>query len=98
MSSKQYGLKAGLKVFKGGGLQAVSSNINDNLHGRGVIEPEPSLQVTAKIQKASLPYLMFLKQKRCRKTRPEVVLMAGSNANLSLRKKPHHRRYPHTPS
>ena len=67
MSSKQYGLKAGLRVFKDGGLKAVSRVINDNLHGRGVIEPVPILQVTAKIQKASLPYLMFLKQKRCGK-------------------------------
>ena len=67
LSSKQYGLKAGLKVFKSKGLAAVSSEIEDNLHGRGVIEPVPANKVTGMIRKASLPYLMFLKQKRCGK-------------------------------
>ena len=42
LSSKQYGLKAGLKVFKSKGLATISSEIEDNLHGRGVIEPAPS--------------------------------------------------------
>ena len=67
LSSKQYELKEGLKVFKHAGLDAVSSEIKDNLHGRGVIEPIHQNKVNAKTRKASLPYLMFLKQKWCRK-------------------------------
>ena len=39
MSTKQYGMKAGLKVFGDAGLDVVASEIRDNLHGRGVIEP-----------------------------------------------------------
>ena len=35
MSTKQYGMKASLKVFDDRGLDAVSSEIKDNLHGRG---------------------------------------------------------------
>ena len=67
MSSKQYGLKAGLKVFGEAGLAAVASEIRDNLHGRGVIEPVKKERVTSEIRKKSLPYLMFLKRKRCGK-------------------------------
>ena len=54
-------------MFKSKGLAAIYSEIEDKLHGRGVIEPAPSNEVTGKIRKASLPYLMFLKQKRCGK-------------------------------
>ena len=54
MSSKQYGLNAGLKVFKDDGLEAVSNEIKNNLHGRGVIEPVKQHMVTGKIRKASL--------------------------------------------
>ena len=38
-STKQYGMNAGLKVFGDEGLDTVSSEIRDNLHGRGVVEP-----------------------------------------------------------
>ena len=47
-SSKQYGIKAGLKVFKQDGLKAVASEIRDNLHGRGVIDPVKKNKVTKK--------------------------------------------------
>ena len=67
MSSKQYVLKAGLKIFKDPGYDAVASEIRNNLHGRGVISPVKQRDVTGKIRKASLPYLMFLKRKRCGK-------------------------------
>ena len=67
MSTKQYGMKAGLKVFGDAGLDAVASEIRDNLHGRGVIEPVKRELVTHSIRKQSLPYLMFLKRKRCGK-------------------------------
>ena len=46
LSSKQYGFKVGLKVFKSKGLAAIFSEIEDNLHGRGVIEPAPASEVT----------------------------------------------------
>ena len=39
ISTKQYGMRAGLKVFGDAGRNAVASEIIDNLHGRGVIEP-----------------------------------------------------------
>ena len=64
MSTKQYGMKAGLKIFGDGGLDAVSSEIRDNLHGRGVIEPVRRERVTHHIRMESLSYLMFLKRKR----------------------------------
>ena len=63
LSSKQYGLKAAIKVFQTEGLTCMASEIRDNLHGRGVIKPVIKHQVNWKIQKESLPYLMFLKQK-----------------------------------
>ena len=40
MSTKQYGgIAAGLKIFGADGYEAVASEIRDNLHGRGVIDP-----------------------------------------------------------
>ena len=67
LSTKQYGMKAGLKVFGEPGMAAVASEIRDNLHGRGVIEPVKKEQVTYKIRRMALSYLMFLKRKRCGK-------------------------------
>ena len=64
LSSKQYGLKAGLKVFKSKGLAEISSEIEDNLHGRGVIEPAPANEVTGKIRKASLIPPSLISKKR----------------------------------
>jgi len=61
MSTKQYSMKAGLKIFVDGGLDAVSSKIRDNLHGRGVIEPVKRERVTHHIGMESLSYLVFLK-------------------------------------
>ena len=60
-------MKAGLKVFGNEGLKAVTSEIRDNLHGRGVIEPVLIKSVNFNIRKNSLSYLMFLKRKRCGK-------------------------------
>ena len=65
LSTKQYGMKVRLKVFGEAGLAAVVSDIRDNLYGRGVIEPVTKEQVTYEMRKKSLPYLMFLKRKRC---------------------------------
>ena len=67
MSTKKYGMKAGLKVFGNTRLDAVASEIRDNLHRRGVIEPVKRELVTHSIRRQSRPYLMFLKQKRCGK-------------------------------
>ena len=65
MSSKQYGMNAGLKVFGQAGYDAITSEIKDNLHGRGVIDPVKSALVGRKIRMEALSYLMFLKRKRC---------------------------------
>ena len=46
MSTKQYGMAAGLKVFGADGYDAVASEIRDNLHGRGVIDPVRHNMVT----------------------------------------------------
>ena len=54
-------------MFGDAGLAAVASEIRDNLHGRGVIKPVKSEQVTSEIRKKSLPYLISLKRKRCGK-------------------------------
>jgi len=67
MSTKQYGMAAGLKIFGADGYEAIASKIRDNLHGRGVIDPVRHNNMTHDICKASLPYLMLLKRKRCRK-------------------------------
>ena len=58
---------AGLKIFGEDGYNGVASEICNNLHGRGVIDPVRCNKVTHDIRKASLPYLMFLKRKRCGK-------------------------------
>ena len=62
-------MKVGLKVFGEAGLDAVGSEIRDNLHGRGVIEQVKQELVTRIIRNQSLPYLMFLKRKRCGKVK-----------------------------
>ena len=67
MPRKQYGMATGLKIFGEVGYDGVASEIRDNLHGRGVIDPVHRNKVTHDIRKASLPYLMFLKRKRCDK-------------------------------
>lgn len=66
---KQYGVTAGLKIFGEDGYDAPASEIRNSLHGRGVIDPVRCNKVTHDIRKASLPYLMFLKRKRCGKTK-----------------------------
>ena len=49
---------AGLKIFGEDGYDAVASEFDDNLHGRGVIDPVRRNKVTHGIGKESLPYLM----------------------------------------
>ena len=39
-------MKAGMKVFGDAGVAAVVSEIRDNLHGRGALEPVKREQVT----------------------------------------------------
>ena len=48
-------------------VSRTKDEICDNLHGRGVIEPVKKHMVSGKIWKGALPYLMFLKRKRCGK-------------------------------
>ena len=96
MSTKYYGTKAGLKVFGDAGLDAVASEIRDNFHGRGVIEPVKRELVTRSIRKQSLPYLVFLKRTRCGKIKGRGGVPTGeSNENSSRKRKPRLQGYRH---
>ena len=88
-------MNARLKVFGNAGRKAVVSEIRDNLHSRGVIEPVKQELVTSSIRKQFLPYLMFLKRKRCGKVEGEDAPTGENNENSSRRRKPHLRRYRH---
>jgi hypothetical protein len=60
----QYSVKKGLKVFGEAGAEAVVKEMKQ-LHQLNVIEPKAASMLTRAEKKASLEYLMFLKQKRC---------------------------------
>ena len=93
LSTNQYGMKAGLRVFREARLAAVASEIRDNLHGRGVIEPVKKEQVTYEMRNKSLPYLIFLKRKRCGKLKEGDVPTDGNNVNSYRRRKHPHPQY-----
>ena len=60
----QYSVKKGLKVFGEAGAEAVVKEMKQ-LDQLNVIEPKAASMLTRAEKKASLEYLMFLKQKRC---------------------------------
>jgi hypothetical protein len=60
----QYSAKKGLKVFGEAGAEAIISEMKQ-LDAMDVIEPKKADTLTKAEKKASLEYLMFLKQKRC---------------------------------
>ena len=96
MPTKQYGMAAGLICFGADGYEAVASETRDNLHGRAVIDPVRRNKVTHDIRKASLPYLMFLKRKRCGKIKGiGDALTVESNKNIYLERKLPHQLYRH---
>jgi hypothetical protein len=62
--TEQMSLKRGLKEFGKDGANAVISKLKQ-LDYLDAIKPVHSKKVTGEQKKASLPYLMYLKQKRC---------------------------------
>ena len=62
----QYGMKKGLLKYGEAGVAAVLSELKQ-LHDRGVLKPTDGTTLSPEERKASLPYLMFVKQKRCGK-------------------------------
>ena len=64
LSTPQYEFCKGLKLFGDEGYQAALRELDKNLVGRGCIEVLPESEVTYKIKKIALGYLMFLKRKR----------------------------------
>jgi Reverse transcriptase (RNA-dependent DNA polymerase) len=59
----QYSVRKGLKIFGEAGVEAVLQELQQ-LHNRKVIRPVLSSSLTYQEKKASLAYLMFLKEKR----------------------------------
>ena len=68
-STPQYGFRKGLELFGEEGHAAAVKELRDNLLGRGCLKMLKPNQVNSDIRKKALAYLMFLKQKRCGKTK-----------------------------
>mgnify|MGYP006313076593 FL=1 len=62
----QYSIKKGLELFGEAGAEAVIKELQQ-LHDRGVMVPKESSSLSSDEKRNALQYLMFLKQKRCRK-------------------------------
>jgi hypothetical protein len=62
----KHSVKKGLRLFGEAGKEAVFSEIQQ-LHQIEVIEPKMANMLTHEEKRASLHYLMFLKQKHCRR-------------------------------
>ena len=62
----QLNMKQGIKTFGRAGVDAVQSELKQ-LHDREVMQPIHADELSHEQKKASLQYLMFLKQKRCGK-------------------------------
>jgi hypothetical protein len=60
---RQMGMKRGIKVFGTRGVEAVQKELKQ-LHDRSVVKPRYADELTAAERRASLQYLMFLKEKR----------------------------------
>jgi hypothetical protein len=59
----QMGMKKGIKTFGARAVEAVQKELKQ-LHDRTVVKPRHASELTADQRKASLQYLMFLKEKR----------------------------------
>jgi hypothetical protein len=59
----QMGMKKGIKTFGARAVEAVQKELKQ-LHDRAVVKPRHASELTAEQRKASLQYLMFLKEKR----------------------------------
>ena len=68
LETPQMSLKAGLRTFGNDIVRAVEKEMHQ-LHDRGVMMPVHKKSLTSEQRKEALAYLMFLKQKRCRKVK-----------------------------
>ena len=68
LETPQMSLKAGLRAFGDDGVKAVEKEMCQ-LHDRGVMAPVHKKSSTPEQRKEALAFLMFLKQKRCRKVK-----------------------------
>ena len=64
----QYGVERGLKIFKELGTKAVMKEL-DQMHRMKVVSPMHIKDLSEQDIKNALPYLMFLKRKRCGKVK-----------------------------
>ena len=64
----QYGIERGLKIFKELGAEAVMKELRQ-LHNMDVITPMHIKELSEENIRNALPYLMFLKRKRCGKVK-----------------------------
>ena len=62
--TRQYGVRAGLKIFGEDGVKAVLKELRQ-IHERQVVVPLLPKEVTPDMKRKALPYLMFLKRKQC---------------------------------
>ena len=84
----QYTLSKGLQVFGPLGKEAVFHEMQQ-LHQRKVCEPRKATDLFANQRKASLGYLMFLKQKRSGQIKGRGVLMVGNNTYTLVKREKH---------
>ena len=62
--TKQYGVRQGIKIFGDEGVEAVLKELKQ-IHDRSVVTPIDPAKMTKEMRDKALPYLMFLKRKRC---------------------------------
>ena len=62
--TKQYGVRQGIKIFGDDGIDAVLKELKQ-LHDRVVVTPVDPNTMSDELKANALPYLMFLKRKRC---------------------------------
>jgi hypothetical protein len=68
-STPQYGFNRGLKEFGTMGYEATIKELDDNRLGMGAVKMLKPSEINKNIRYEALNYLMFLKRKRCGKTK-----------------------------
>eukprot|EP00957_Ditylum_brightwellii_P044134 3349051-Ditylum_brightwellii.AAC.1 len=82
----QYHVSCGLTVFGQPGIEAVLTELKQ-LHNWIVLKLRSPEEMTKQEKSAALQYLMFLKKKRCGKSRAKAVQMAGSSTSTRQRRR-----------
>ena len=85
--TKQMSAKWGLKQFETAGVDAIMKELKQIVY-RKVMEGRKSGELTTAQKKATLKYLMFLKQKRCGKIKDVGVLMGENNNYIRAKRTP----------